>query len=194
MNGPKGIGSFRVLIFETNKIIDIIAPEINDKNIFKNMYLTPKTKPKEPMRVTSPPPIPPRDRNIIAANKPPAKNNPKKLFVKFKGVPYKKLLLTLCTMDKINMHNTKLSGITISFKSINTMATSIDDIKEKNTKFALKPNFRYIVMYIKAFKASTNGYCKEIPPLQYLHLPFSHKYENNGILSYHLRLWLQAGQ
>ena len=90
MNGPKGIGSFRVLIFVTNKNTDIIAPEINDKNIFKNMYLTPKTKPKEPMRVTSPPPMPPPETITIAKNSPPANNNPKILPINSGDIPYKK--------------------------------------------------------------------------------------------------------
>lgn len=90
INGPNGIGSFRVLIFAANKTIEIIAPKTNDKNIFNNIFLNPKTKPKAPIRVTSPPPMPPRDINTMAVNNPPATSNPKKLLINSKDISYKK--------------------------------------------------------------------------------------------------------
>jgi hypothetical protein len=49
INGPKGIGSFLVLIFVANRKIDIIAPYKKDKKIVNKIYLTPSTKPKAPI-------------------------------------------------------------------------------------------------------------------------------------------------
>ena len=76
IKGPKGIESFLDLILVSNKNTDIIPPKIKDKNIFKNISLIPNTKPKEPIKFTSPPPIPPRDKITISKNKPPAKISP----------------------------------------------------------------------------------------------------------------------
>src|SRR5690554_3623404 len=82
MKGPKGIGSFFPLIFVISKKTEIIAPNINDKNIVKNTFLIPNIKPKEPIRVTSPPPIPPLDKKIIKTNNIDDKTRPPILFNK----------------------------------------------------------------------------------------------------------------
>lgn len=78
IKGPKGMGSFLVLSFVASKIKEIIEPKTNDKSIFKRINLSPKTKPKAPMRVTSPPPIPPV-RRTIRRKKPPAMSRPPRL-------------------------------------------------------------------------------------------------------------------
>jgi len=90
INGPKGIGSLRVFNFAANKKIEIIAAKINDKNIFNNVYLTPKTKPKTLINVTSPPPMPPRDIITILRNKTPAISSPEMLLIKSGDMSYKK--------------------------------------------------------------------------------------------------------
>ena len=82
MKGPKGMGSFFPFIFVISKITEIIAPNIKDKKIVRNMFFIPKIKPKEPIKVTSPPPIPPLDTKIIKTNSNEDKTRPPILFNK----------------------------------------------------------------------------------------------------------------
>ena len=81
INGPKGIGSFLFLIFIINKKIDIIAPRIKDKNIARNIPFIPRIKPSTPIKVASPPPIPPLEIMMIKRNNRILKTNPNMLFI-----------------------------------------------------------------------------------------------------------------
>ena len=66
IKGPKGMGSFLVLIPDTKRKMEITAPRINEKKIVKRIPLTPSTKPMAPIRVTSPPPMPPFETMTIS--------------------------------------------------------------------------------------------------------------------------------
>ena len=90
INGPKGMGSFLSLIFIINKNIDIIAPNINDKKIVRNIFFIPKINPSEAIKVTSPSPIPPLDNIIIKINSRPLKTSPPILFNKSRELLYNK--------------------------------------------------------------------------------------------------------
>lgn len=89
IKGPKGIGSFLVFIFIAIKIREIIAPKIKDKSMVNIICFIPKRKPRAPIKVTSPPPIPPLENITIIKNKTPAKRSPPKESISLIGVLYK---------------------------------------------------------------------------------------------------------
>lgn len=90
MKGPKGMGSFFSLIFVTSNIIEIIAPNIKAEKIVNNIFFIPSIKPKEPIKVTSPPPIPPLEIRIIKINRNEDKTRPPILFNRSKDLLYNK--------------------------------------------------------------------------------------------------------
>ena len=79
INGPKGIASLVFLNFKPTKSRDIKAPITNDRNMFNVISLKPNIKPNAPIKVTSPPPIPPLEAIIIMMNNPADTNNPIRL-------------------------------------------------------------------------------------------------------------------
>jgi len=71
IKGPKGITSLLFLIPQDNKTIDATAPNKKERKMLKNILGIPNIKPKTPISLISPPPIPPFDTiNIIVKSNP----------------------------------------------------------------------------------------------------------------------------
>ena len=89
-NGPKGIGSFLVFMPDISKVIEIIAPIKKDSNVQTSKSLHPNINPKTVIRVTSPPPMPPRDTNTMSRKTISPSNAPNIPSFKFMVSAYKK--------------------------------------------------------------------------------------------------------
>ncbi|XOQ18810.1 MAG: hypothetical protein ACFWUA_10015 [Sporanaerobacter sp.] len=111
INGPKGIGSFFPLILNNNKNIDMIAPRMNDRNMFNKVNLIPKINPSTPMSFISPPPIPPFDIMAIIKNIPLEIISANILLIIFGDVSYNINCGSLYMIAEININILSESGM-----------------------------------------------------------------------------------